>query len=126
MLSLTVTEDENGAGIQPVSVDDILFLQTNMKALVEVHTREGKYYTVGPLRFWESAFAQGGFQFVRLDRGVLANLEQIKCINTTLKFAYFDYPVTNRTKYCMMSDGRYKAIMEELPADIPRIETILD
>lgn len=121
MLSLTVTEDEQGSGLQPMPVEEILFIQTNLRETVAVHAQEGVFYTVGPLRFWESAFKKAGLNFFRLDRGILANLNKIECVNPDLKLAYFGFPVSINTKRCTISEGRYKQVIKQLCDSVPLI-----
>ncbi|MFD1775915.1 LytTR family transcriptional regulator DNA-binding domain-containing protein [Paenibacillus rhizophilus] len=125
MLNLTVTEDEQGAGMQQLPVDEILFLQSNANDFIDVHTKNKQYYVVGSLKFWESAFEQTDLNFLRLDRGVLTNMDKIRCLNTSLKVAYFDYPLKRDTKYCTISYGRYRTILKKLPPELPKIETAL-
>ncbi|AIQ70335.1 LytTR family transcriptional regulator DNA-binding domain-containing protein [Paenibacillus graminis] len=107
---LTVTENENGAGLQQLLIDEILYMQFDNGVLISIYTDRGHYYTVGPLRFWESAFGKVGLNFIRLDRGVLANLNKIKAVDSEYKIAYFDTSITRDTKRCTMSTGGYKAL----------------
>lgn len=112
MFFLTVTENENGDGMQQIGVEDILYMQFDNKMSISVHTKLGHYVAVGPLRFWEAAFDKAGLKFMRLDRGVLANLEKIKAIDADFKLAYFDLVVERETQRCTMSSSGYKLFRE--------------
>lgn len=118
---LTVTEDENGTGLQQILINDILYMQFDNPLYISVHTDAVKYFTVGTLRFWESAFDKAGMNFVRVDRGILINLDKIKAVDATYKLAYFDYPFTDTSKSCTMSYAGYKAISKRLAMGVPKI-----
>jgi DNA-binding LytR/AlgR family response regulator len=120
MIYLTVTEDQNGVGIQQLPVEDILYMQFDNRLLISVQTEAAQYFTVGNLRFWEAAFEKAGLNFLRLDRGVLANLDKIKMVDSTYKLAYFGSTITN-SKHCTMSTSGYKAIHERMPIAVPQI-----
>lgn len=112
MIFLTVTENENGDGMQQISVEDILYMQFDNKMSISVHTELGQYVAVGYLRYWESAFEKAGLNFMRLDRGVLANLDKVKAVDADFKLAYFGYIVERETKRCTMSNSGYKSFRE--------------
>lgn len=109
MIYLTVTEDEQGTGIKQIPVEDILYMQFDNRLFISVQTETAQYVTVGPLRFWESSFEKARLNFMRLDRGVLANLDKIKMVDSAYKIAYFD----NEKKRCTMSSSGYKSFCEE-------------
>lgn len=122
LLALTVTEDENGAGIQLLEIDNILFMQADLRTSLIVHTKDKRFYTVGSLRYWENAFShQSDLNFLRLDRGILANLDRIEAVDPALKLAYFGYPVTETTKSCTISDGRFKQFLERIDRELPKL-----
>ncbi|MEK3673488.1 LytTR family DNA-binding domain-containing protein [Paenibacillus sp. FSL R10-2771] len=108
MIYLTVTENEEGNGIQQIKVEDILYMQFDNRLSIAVHTEDNQYIAVGPLRFWESAFEKAGLNFLRVDRGVLANVDKIKSIDQDYKLAYFDTIAEKQTKSCTMSSVGYK------------------
>jgi DNA-binding LytR/AlgR family response regulator len=120
MIYLTVTEDEHGAGIQQIPVEDILYMQFDNRLLISVQTDTAQYFTVGNLRFWEAAFEKAGLNFLRLDRGVLANLDKIKMVDSTYKLAYFGSGIAN-SKRCTMSTSGYKAIREKMALGVSMI-----
>lgn len=112
MIYLTVTENEDGDGMQQISIEDILYMQFDNKMSISVHTELGHYVAVGPLRFWESAFEKAGLNFMRLDRGVLANIEKIRAVDADFKLAYFNLVIERETKRCTMSSSGYKSFRE--------------
>ncbi|WP_076220845.1 LytTR family transcriptional regulator DNA-binding domain-containing protein [Paenibacillus odorifer] len=112
MVFITVTENEDGDGIQQIDVEDILYIHFDYRLFISVHTRTTKYVTVGPLRFWESSFEKAGLNFMRLDRGVLANLDKIRVVDSEYKLAYFDSNIDNNTIRCTMSITGYKAFCD--------------
>jgi DNA-binding LytR/AlgR family response regulator len=109
MIYITVTENEEGSGIQQMHVDDILYMQFDNRLLISVQTEEAKYFTVGNLRFWESAFEKAGLNFMRVDRGVLANVDKIIVVNKDFKLAYFDANIDKVTIKCTMSNSGYNS-----------------
>lgn len=112
MICLTVTKNEEGDGIQQIDVKEILYMQSDNQLSLSVHTENAQYVTVGSLRFWESAFQKAGLNFIRLDRGVLANLDKIKVVDKDFKLAYFDTNIKKETKNCTMSSSGYKSFRE--------------
>lgn len=112
VIYITVTESEDGAGIQQILVEDILYMQLDNQLIISVYTQTAKYFTVGNLRFWASAFEKAGLNFLRLDRGVLANSEKIRAIDSYYKMAYFDVVINKDTIRCTMSITGYKAFCE--------------
>lgn len=112
MIFLTVTENENGDGLQQIKVEDILYMQFDNKMSSAVHTELGQYVAVGYLRYWESAFEKAGLNFMRLDRGVLANMDKVKALDADFKLAYFNSIIEKDTKRCTMSSSGYKSFRE--------------
>lgn len=53
--------------------------------------------------------------FMRLDRGVLANVDKIKAVDKDFKLAYFDTNIDKYTKSCTMSSSGYKSFREINP-----------
>lgn len=104
MIYVTVTEDEDGAGIQQIPVDEILYMQFDNRLFISVQTEDAQYVTTGALRYWESAFEKAGLNFMRLDRGVLANLNKIQAVDSVFKIAYFG----DGKKKCTMSSSGFK------------------
>lgn len=107
MICITVTEKEEGDGIQQINVEEILYMQFDNRLSIAVHTEEKQYVAVGPLRFWEAAFEKAGLNFMRVDRGILANVEKIKVVDNYFKLAYFDTKIDKQTKSCTMSSAGY-------------------
>lgn len=105
MIYLTVTDNEDGAGIQQIPVVDILYMQFDNQLFISVQTESAQYVTVGALRYWESAFKKAGLNFLRLDRGVLANLDKINMVDSVYKIAYFG---EEGKKKCTMSSSGFK------------------
>jgi DNA-binding LytR/AlgR family response regulator len=122
MIYLTVTENEEGKGIQQIKVEDILYMQFDNRLSIAVHTEEKQYVAVGPLRFWEAAFEKAGLNFMRVDRGVLANVDKIKVVDKEFKLAYFDENIEKETKSCTMSSSGYRSFREGNPA-IPTVNS---
>lgn len=122
MIFLTVTENEDGKGIQQIRVRDILYMQFDNRHSITVHTDDCQYVAVGSLRFWESAFEKAELNFMRLDRGVLANLDKVKAVDTDFKLAYFGDEIDKETKRCTMSSSGYKSFKEKSPS-IPRVSS---
>ncbi|MEK8215467.1 LytTR family DNA-binding domain-containing protein [Paenibacillus sp. FSL L8-0463] len=120
MVFITVTDNEDGDGIQQIKVEDILYIQFDNRVSIAVHTETSQYVTVGPLRFWESAFQKAGLNFMRIDRGVLANLDKIQAVDIDFKLAYFDTLIEKNTKRCTMSSSGYKSL-KEVKASIQRV-----
>lgn len=116
MIYLTVTENEEGKGIQQIKVEDILYMQFDNRLSIAVHTQKNHYVAVGPLRFWEAAFEKAGLNFMRVDRGVLANVDKIKVVDKEFKLAYFDTNIEKGAKSCTMSSSGYKTFREVNPA----------
>lgn len=112
MIFLTVTDNEEGEGIKQIRVEDILYMQFDNRLSIAVHTEKNHYIAVGPLRFWESAFEKAGLNFMRVDRGVLANVDKIKVVDKDFKLAYFDMNIEKQTKRCTMSSAGYKSFRE--------------
>jgi DNA-binding LytR/AlgR family response regulator len=112
MVFITVTETEDGDGIQQINIEDILYMHFDNRLFISVQTKTAQYVTVGPLRFWESSFEKAGLNFMRLDRGVLANLDKIKVVDSEYKLAYFDSNIDNNTIRCTMSITGYKAFCD--------------
>lgn len=104
MVFLTVTEDEEGTGVQQIPVEDILYMQFDNRNSIAVHTLNSQYVAVGSLRFWEAAFEKAGLNFKRLDRGVLTNLDKVKMVDPVYKIAYFG----DGGKKCTMSSTGFK------------------
>ncbi|MNI94384.1 hypothetical protein D3C73_1524820 [compost metagenome] len=73
---------------------------------------------MGPLRFWENALEKGGANFLRIDRGILVNVDRVKAVDSTFYLAYFELPITNTAKRCTMSYTGYKAIREKIALGI--------
>ncbi|NOU80597.1 hypothetical protein GC101_17170 [Paenibacillus sp. LMG 31459] len=109
---LTVTEDEQGAGLQQVAIEEILYMQFDNGILIAVYTENGNFFTVGPLRFWEAVFRKANLNFIRLDRGILANLDKIKVVDSDYKIAYFDDFISGATKRCTMSMSGYRTFCD--------------
>ncbi|QUL57607.1 LytTR family transcriptional regulator DNA-binding domain-containing protein [Paenibacillus tritici] len=120
MILITVTESEEGDGIQQLNVDDILFMQFDNRLSIAVHTEGKQYVAVGPLRFWEAAFEKAGLNFMRVDRGVLANVDKITSIDEDFKLAYFDMNINREKKSCTMSSAGYK-LFQEKNSSVPEV-----
>lgn len=120
MIYLTVTENEEGDGLQQIKIEDVLYMQFDNRLTISVHTDTAQFYTVGPLRFWEAAFDKVGLNFLRLDRGVLANMEKIRVVDIDFKLAYFNDCIEKETKRCTMSSTGYKAF-REINTNIPTV-----
>lgn len=120
MILITVTKNEEGDGIQQLDVDDILFMQFDNRSSIVVHTKSSQYIAVGPLRFWESAFEKAGLNFIRVDRGVLANVNKVKSIDKYFKLAFFDMAIDGETKSCTMSSAGYK-LFRENNSSVPEV-----
>lgn len=114
MICLTVTKGRSGEGIMQIPVDNILFMQFDNRLFISVHTKNEEYFAVGNLQFWESAFEKAGLNFMRLDRGVLANLDKIEALNSSYKIAYFDSDITKLTKHCTISSSCYKTLCKKI------------
>lgn len=119
MIYLTVTKDQHGAGIQQIPVEDILYMQFDNRLLISVQTEAAQYFTVGNLRFWEAAFEKAGLNFLRLDRGVLVNLDKVQMVDSTYKIAYFG--THTNSKRCTMSTSGYKAIRGKISLEFSKI-----
>lgn len=112
MIFLTVTDNEEGEGIKQIKVEDILYMQFDSRLSIAVHTEQKQYIAVGPLRFWEAAFEKASLNFMRVDRGVLANVDKIIIVDKDFKLAYFDSITEKETKRCTMSSAGYKTFRE--------------
>jgi DNA-binding LytR/AlgR family response regulator len=122
MFFLTVTDNEEGEGLKQIKVEDILYMQFDNRLSIAVHTENNHYIAVGPLRFWESAFEKAGLNFMRVDRGVLANVDKIKVVDKDFKLAYFDTNIEKEIKSCTMSSSGYKSFRDGNPA-IPTVNS---
>ncbi|MBW4083564.1 LytTR family DNA-binding domain-containing protein [Paenibacillus sp. S150] len=110
MIYVTVTESEDGSGIQQIPVDEILYMQFDNRLFISVQTEDAQYVTTGALRYWESAFEKAGLNFLRLDRGVLANLDNIQAVDSVFKIAYFGVG----KKKCTMSSSGFKELNKKM------------
>lgn len=124
MNSLSVTGTPDGlGGIITVDFQHILFLKcnTNESQSILVHTREGLYYIMGPLRYWVSALNSTGCQFSIVDRGTAVNIDTVARLDRAYKVAYFDGKSGGSSLSCTIAYHRYRHVERELTRLNPNI-----
>lgn len=124
MYSLSATETPDGScGIITVDFQHILFLKcnTNESQSILVHTREGVYYIMGPLRYWVSALNSTGCHFSIVDRGTAVNIDNVARLDRTFKVAYFNGVSDQSALNCTIAYHRYRLVEQELTLRNPKI-----
>ncbi|WP_379161839.1 hypothetical protein [Paenibacillus sp. sgz5001063] len=121
-LSVTATAD-GSTGIIAVYFEHILFLKcnSNESQSILVHTREGVYYIMGPLRYWVNALNSTGCIFSIVDRGTAVNIANVACLDRTFKVAYFDPVSSQNSLSCTIAYHRYRVVEQELTRMNPNI-----
>jgi DNA-binding LytR/AlgR family response regulator len=76
-----------------VSVDlnvvDYLACESEKKRIV-IYAGEEIYYTMGTIKYWETAIANTGeYRFIKVDRNTLVNIVNIKILDSRYRVAYF-------------------------------------
>ncbi len=121
-LSVTETPDGSG-GIISVELQDIMFLKCNTSESqsILVHTREGVYYIVGPLRYWVSALNSTGCHFSIVNRGAAVNIDNVSRLDRAFKAAYFNLMNGPNALICTIAHHRYRLVEKELIRRNPNI-----
>ncbi len=124
MRALSVTETADGsAGIISVDFQHIMFLKcnTNESQSILVHTRDGVYYIMGPLRYWVNALNCTGCHFSIVDRGTAVNIDNVARLDRAFKVAYFDDESSQSSLSCTIAYHRYRLVEQELTRMNPNI-----
>ncbi|WP_019909612.1 LytTR family transcriptional regulator DNA-binding domain-containing protein [Paenibacillus sp. HW567] len=124
MNAISVTETADGsAGIITVGLERILFLKCNTfeSQSILVHTRDGVYYIMGPLRYWVNALNSTGCHFSIVDRGTAVNIDNVERLERTYKVAYFDNMSSQTSISCTIAYHRYRLVEQELTRMNPNI-----
>ncbi|GGF72346.1 hypothetical protein GCM10010912_16830 [Paenibacillus albidus] len=123
MALLTVTRDPEGkSGILNIDAGLILMLNFAMSSdKVTVHTEENIYFMVGTLKYWNKVLKCSGYRFEIVDRSNSMNLDKVKVLDKTLKIAYFDRKITNKSKRCMIASCRFKEVVDQIVSFNPTI-----
>ncbi|MHA6530675.1 LytTR family transcriptional regulator DNA-binding domain-containing protein [Paenibacillus sp. BAC0078] len=124
MNAISVTETADGsAGIITVDLECILFLKCNTfeSQSILVHTRDGVYYIMGPLRYWVNALNSTGCHFSIVDRGTAVNIDNVARLERTYKVAYFDDMSCQSSISCTIAYHRYRLVEQELTRMNPNI-----
>ncbi len=121
-LSVTATPDGSG-GIITVDFQHILFLKCNPSESqsILVHTREGVYYIMGPLRYWVSALNSTGCHFSIVDRGTVVNIDNVARLDRAFKVAHFNVMNGPNSLNCTIAYHRYRLVEKELVRMNPNI-----
>lgn len=94
MLKIAVTKDLEGrSGLLNIDFRDINFIETepNSSSHVVVHAAGTKYYAFGAIKYYEAVLnATEGFNFFRVDKGIIINVDNIKRLDEKYQIAYFD------------------------------------
>lgn len=124
MKCLSVTETPDGSGgILTVDFQHILFLKCNTRESqsILVHTGEGIYYIMGPLRYWVNALNSTGCHFSIVDRGTAVNIDNVARLDRAFKVAHFNVRNSQSSLNCTIAYHRYRLVEKELTRMNPNI-----
>ncbi|QSF43654.1 LytTR family transcriptional regulator DNA-binding domain-containing protein [Paenibacillus tianjinensis] len=119
-----MTETPDGSsGIISVDFQHILFLKCNTSESqsILVHTREGVYYIMGPLRYWVSALNSTGCHFSIINRGTAVNIDNVSRLDRAFRAAYFNLMNAPKSLTCTIALHRYRFVEKELLRINPNI-----
>ncbi|AIQ70336.1 hypothetical protein [Paenibacillus graminis] len=116
MILLTVTRDPEGtSGILNIDAGLVLMLNFALSSdKVAVHTADDVYFMVGTLKYWNKVLNCSGYRFGIVDRSNSMNLEKVTVLDKTLKIAYFDHDISNKSKRCMIASYRFKEVADQI------------
>jgi len=113
---LSVTLDIDGKqGLQLVEINEITYFEYDgLINRIIVHTLDKQYYTMGTLKFFVELLNGSGFNFRLVDRNNAANIDNIVCMDSRTKMAYFEWPTTRTSKGCTFSRKHFVDVTEAL------------
>lgn len=123
---ISVTKDKEGSsGLISQRIRNITHLESDGDYVVIFMSTGEKYYVVGALKHWVHTLNHTGegHRFVVCDRANAVNLDQIVCLDTIFRRAYFTQDIGPRTISCSMSVKKFELIHQELltctPTTVP-------
>lgn len=114
---LTVTEHLNGSsGMLNLHIHEVWFIHFfSRKRIIEVHTESRVYFMPGTIAYWRNALNHlYGFPFEMADRNIIVNVSNISSIDPVRSVAFFNPDITSKSKYCTISQGNRKRVMDHL------------
>ncbi|MCC3376869.1 LytTR family transcriptional regulator DNA-binding domain-containing protein [Cohnella sp. REN36] len=111
---LSVTRDQEGkTGLLNVSIDDVLYLESDFEKWVRVHTRDEHFYIAGTLIYWTHAFQASGHAFQKVDRNIVVHEPKIKRLDPVFAMAYFDSEIGKHTKKITLAQKYFKELVRK-------------
>lgn len=91
-------------GLTLLDVTDIIYFECDsLINRIIVHTATSHYYTMGTLKFFVESLNNSGYNFKLVDRNNAVNIDNIVCVDTSRKLAYFETPIHAKSKSCTFS-----------------------
>jgi DNA-binding LytR/AlgR family response regulator len=113
MMKYPVTPDPNNfEEILMLDLDDIVKIEVHDRS-VTFHTTTDTYY---PLTWTISTLEHhlGAYDFLRLDRNNLVNMNKIKHIDEERALVFFDTQITNLSKFATISNKEKSRLKQDI------------
>jgi DNA-binding LytR/AlgR family response regulator len=110
---ISVTADKEGAGLENIHIDDIMFLETSQNRIM-VHTRDSVYYVANTLERWLKALQSTGHHFELVDRSCVADLSKVKRIDSKWGRLFFNEDASSPGKPCNIAMTNFKQIVNKI------------
>ncbi|MBJ6361608.1 LytTR family DNA-binding domain-containing protein [Paenibacillus sp. GCM10012307] len=112
-MKLYVTKDPKNMGeLITIDIHDVLYIENSERTVI-LHTSDGEYYPLLPtLSTFEHHMKQ--FDFHRLDRTNLVNMNKIKKFDEDRSLVFFQEQETKNGKYGTVSSNSKRVVKRKL------------